>query len=52
MRKVKGKTAPVPQAVKGARLTGNVVRDGVALPLRAMKLVERDAFELKPSPAK
>ena len=51
MRKVKGKTAAVPQAAKGARLTGSVVRDGVALPLRALKLFEREASERKPSPA-
>ena len=49
MRKVGGRTAPLTQAVKGARMTGSVVRDGVALPLRALKLFKEESSSPKAS---
>ncbi len=49
MRKVGGQTAPVSQVVKGARMTGSVVRDGVALPLRVLKLFREEPSSLKAS---
>ncbi len=49
MCKVSSRTVLGAKAVKGTKLTGSIVRDGVALPFRALKLLRQEAASLDPS---